>query len=113
MAKNYRGDTGRMHFTAGSALSSGDPHVLNTDTFGVVEDDVASGDVGVLNTLGQYELTCLGTDVIDPGADLYWDAGNSRLTLTASTHKWVGKAANSSPNGTTLVVVELHQTEHA
>lgn len=41
-------------------------------------------------------LNILASDTPAVGAPLYWDAGNSRLTTTASTHKKVGFCMNAT-----------------
>lgn len=51
----------------------------------------------------EIEYAKLTTDDFTPGAIVYFDAGNDRLTLTASTHKKAGIActttAGSAPTG--------------
>lgn len=96
-------------FTLSGTLSAGDVVVLN-DMVGICANDGVSGDQGYLAVEGTFgPITCLGTDVIGVGDDLWWDAGNSRLTLTASTHKYAGKAASVSGSGTTTVDLKLVQ----
>lgn len=55
----------------------------------------------------QVNYAKLTTDVVAIGATLYFDAGNDRLTLTASTHKKAGVAATAAGNGVTTVDVHL------
>jgi predicted RecA/RadA family phage recombinase len=57
-----------------------------------------------------FTLAKLSTDVVAQGAILYWDAGNSRLTVTASTHKKAGLAAGAAGSGVSTVAVDLGQT---
>lgn len=55
----------------------------------------------------EVEYAKLTTDVVTVGAVLYFDAGNDRLTLTASTHKQAGIALNAAGNGVTSCRVLL------
>jgi len=103
---NYKGPGTQMKFTAGRAYSADDGVVIGKRV-GVCPNDVADTAEGIANIVGQYEMTVLGTDVVTVGALLYWDDGNTRLTLTASTHELAGYAATASPDGVTTVEVIL------
>ena len=106
MAKNYRQKGDVLSFTAGAALASGQGLILH-DQFGVVAGAAAIGADAELFVEGVFELDCLGTDTISTGMDLYWDNGNSRLTLASAGNRFAGKAANESPNGSPTVWVKL------
>jgi predicted RecA/RadA family phage recombinase len=64
----------------------------------------ASGQLVTYRVLGRIDgVAKLSTDVVAVGHILYWDAGNSRLTTTASSHKRAGRAASAAGNGVTTV----------
>ena len=77
--------------------------------FGVAEGTYAAADTEmVLDTLGVHDLPKLGTDVVDAGDALYWDDGNSRLTLSTATGLLlVGYATVAAGNGVTTVACRL------
>lgn len=58
----------------------------------VCETDLNSGEVGAMKVAGLFEIVKLTADVVTPGAKLYWDDTNKRLTTTASTNQLAGKA---------------------
>lgn len=103
-----RGDA--VDFTvAGSAVSSGDPH-LDGVRFGIVIADAAVGEVATKQTVGVFDgLPILGTDVVSgPGIPLYWDDGNSRLTITAAIGLvLVGYSMEAKGSGPTTIQARL------
>lgn len=111
MGFNQRTSGNLLPFTSAAVLTAGQMAVVN-DTFGIVAADLAIGDAGNLALEGTFgPLACLSTDVIAVGADLYYDAGNTRLTLTKSTHKYAGKAASVSGSGLATVDLRVVQAE--
>lgn len=106
MARNYDQLGKVWDHTAGSNLTSGQP-VLMGDVLGVALSDIANGSSGSVAVSGTFTIAKLSTDTPAQGAALYWDAGNSRLTTTASTHKLAGYAAAAAGNGDTTVRVRL------
>lgn len=93
----------RIDYTPGSALAAGEVVSLGT-MIGVPAAPIAANELGVLHVAGVAKgVTCLGTDVITVGAQLFWDAGNSRLTLTETDNVYAGAAASASANGVTTV----------
>lgn len=96
-----------MDHTPSSAVAK-DEVVVFSDKIGVANDAIASGATGILHVAGVFELPCLSTDVVAQGDKLYWDAGNTRLTLTASTHKTAGWAFAASADGVTTCQVKLN-----
>lgn len=106
MARNYNQPGNVWTHTAGSNLTSGQP-VLMGDVLGVALSAIANGAKGSVAVSGTFTITKLTTDVVAQGAALYWDAGNSRLTTTASTNKLAGYAASPAGNGDTTVQVRL------
>lgn len=88
--------------TAPADVSSG-AGVKVGSLFGVAAGDALTGAEVEISPRGVYELPVLGTDDVGVGDKLYWDDGNSRLTLTASTHLLVGVATAVSGVGITTV----------
>lgn len=107
MALKYKTSGETIMYTAGADVESGDVVVVG-DRVGIALTDIANGATGPVALRGVWTVTALGTDDIAVGKTLYWDAGNSRATLTASTHKKIGTAAAASGSLVTTVDVELH-----
>lgn len=107
MAKNYVSDGRYVTVTAVAAVSSGDG-VLIGNLFGVAQKDAAIGEDFVIDTKGIYDLPCLSTDDISVGEALYWDDGNSRLTVTATANYFVGVGADASGSGDATVQLRLN-----
>lgn len=101
-----------MDFTPGVAIAAGTVIVFNGNTagsiFGIAERDIAANVQGAVAVAGQFTLPKLSTDNVAPGETLYWDAGNARCTVTASTHKKIGRAVSTAGSGITTVVVQLN-----
>lgn len=95
-----------LDYTPGSNVSAGDI-VVTGDLVGQVVADTLANQLGALRVEGVINVPKLTTDVVVFGSTLYWDAGNSRATLTASTHKKIGKAVEAAGNGVTNVDVKL------
>lgn len=102
----------------GSAVSLGDVVGLGV-VKGVVVDcghgatgpntsiaNLSSGEVAVS---GKIRVPKLSTDTCVEGDRLYWDAGNTRATVTKSTHAHLGVAASIGTNGGTYVDVLLNK----
>lgn len=100
--KQSNGDL--IDYTPGSAASAGDIVVLG-DLVGQVPSDLAANEKGSLRIKGVINAPKLTSDDVAAGATLYWDAGNSRATLTASTHKQIGYAAAAA--GTSASSVDI------
>lgn len=96
-----------IDYTAGSALTAG-TIVLIGNRIGVLLSDLANGETGPAQVTGVFELNKLSTDVVTQGALLYWDAGNSRLTVTASTHKLAGYAWKAADGTTSAVQIKIN-----
>lgn len=107
MAKKFIQPGEVIDYTAGSALSAG-AVVLIGNRIGVLLTDLANGEVGAAQVTGVWEIAKLSTDVVSQGALLYWDAGNSRLTTTASTHKLAGYAWAAAGSGDTTVQIKIN-----
>lgn len=94
------------HTVTGSAVKAG-AIVVAGDLVGQIVTDGAVGDVVGLRVEGVIHAPKLTTDVVVVGAKLYWDAGNSRLTTTASTHKTAGYAVEAAGDGVASVSIKL------
>lgn len=95
-----------IDYTPETAKSAGDI-VVQSNLVGQVVSDLAANEKGALRIEGVITAPKLSTDVVAIGNTLYWDAGNSRCTTTASTHKIIGKAVSVAGNGATTVDVKL------
>ena len=87
-AKVKNGGTAKV---AGKLIVVGEVVALLLKDAGVNEADVPALIEDV-----EIEYTKLSTDDFTPGAIVYFDAGNDRLTLTASTHKKAGIASTTT-----------------
>lgn len=104
--KNFiaKGDT--MAFVAGSTLLSGAVVAFGAG-YGVACDDVANTAAGQLLTEGVVKLTSdTGTAYVS-GDRLYWDAGSTRVTKTASGNKAIGYAWGAKASATAYAYVKL------
>ena len=102
----YRHTGDMIDYTPGSNVSAGDI-VVQSELVGQVVADTLSGDKGALRVTGVINVPKLSTDVVAIGDVLYWDAGNTRATTTASTHNIIGKAVEAAGSGVTDVDVML------
>ena len=94
-------------YTPVSAVAQGSV-VVQADLVGVAELAIPANTLGSLSVRGLYNINKLSTDVVAAGAILYWDAANSRATITASTHKIFGRAVAAAGNGATKVLAVLN-----
>lgn len=69
---------------------------------------IATGEPYTIQLDGVFQFPILGTDTPALGALLYWDAGNNRLTTTASTHKSAGLAVAAKTSGPTTIEIDLN-----
>ena len=98
-----------IDYTPVADVASGDVIVLG-EINGIALVDIVANEIGALALEGIFQFACLSTDVVSVGDALYWDAGNSEATLTASTHKFLGYATTASANGVEVVESKLiHQ----
>ena len=96
-----------IDYPAGSAVSSGQILLIG-NRIGVALTAIAAGAVGAVRVQGVFTVAKLSTDVVAQGDLLYWDAGNTRLTTTASTHKLAGYAFKAAGSGVTTVEVNIN-----
>lgn len=95
-----------IDYTPGADVSAGDI-VVQSELCGQAVTDIAANTKGALRIEGVITAPKLSTDDVAIGNVLYWDAGNSRCTKTASTHNILGKAVSVAGNGATSVDVKL------
>lgn len=106
---NYKQSGEVLDFTATAALSSGDLVLVGTKV-GVATVDLAIGEEGSVRVWGVCDVPKLSTDVVTQGAALYFDEGNSWLTLddNAGANTLAGYAFAAAGNGVTTVLVKLN-----
>lgn len=107
MSTNYIQPGEVLDYTAGADIASGAVVVMDS-LVGVALKAIANGATGPVKVRGVFELPKLSTDTINQGQVVYWDAGNSRITETASTHAVAGRAAAASGSGVTTCRVLLN-----
>lgn len=76
-------------------VCSGIPRLF-VNHLGVLTTDTPDGALGSYRMYWQGYMNILSSDTPAVGDILYWDAGNSRLTTTASTHKKVGTCMSAT-----------------
>jgi len=92
--------------TLGGTFASGAP-ILMGDILGVCVNGGVSGDKVSVAVCGVFELAKKSSDTPAQGAKLYWDATNSELTTTSSSHKLAGYAYEAAISGATIVRCKL------
>lgn len=96
-----------IDYVATGTITSGQV-ILIGNRIGVALAPIANGSTGAVRMLGVFTIAKLSTDVVAAGDLLYWDAGNSRLTTTASSHKLAGYAFTAAGNGVTTVEISIN-----
>jgi predicted RecA/RadA family phage recombinase len=104
--KNYIQEGETMNYTAGAAITAGQM-VLVTGVVGIAVSDCASGAVGVMATMGVFEVAKEGTDAPAQGQIMYYNATNGTATVTASSNKVIGYAWAAAASGDSTVQVRL------
>src|SRR5690625_1190963 len=89
--KNFISPGDTLTFTAGTDIASGDG-VLVGSLFGIATGDVKVTKTGTLKLTGVFDLPKTASQTWAVGDPVYWDAGDSVCTKTASTHKLIGTA---------------------
>ena len=108
MAKNYIHEGDVLDYTAGGAALASGAVVLAGKRIGVVLRDIAANATGALSITGVWAIAKLAGDAVVIGDLLYWDAGNSRLTVTAGGNTLAGFAASSAGAGVTTVNIKIN-----
>lgn len=108
MPANYRyGSVLMVPHTPSSAVAAGDVVVVDSE-IRIAHSPIAANEAGELAApagTAVYEIQKLSSDVVTDGLQLYWDAGNTRVTITASTHKKAGRAVGAAGAGVTTCYV--------
>jgi len=100
MAQRPQVFDGTLTLLSSGAVSVGAVVVSGDSILVALTAATAASQAVTYRLLGRVDdMPCLSTDVVAPGNILYWDAGHTRLTLTASSHKRAGRAARASENG--------------
>lgn len=101
--KNYvqRGDT--LSLTAPATLLSGDVVVVGA-FIGIAAHDAASGDNVETSLNGVFTLAKAAV-AISQGDTLYWVAGSSHVSKTASGNTLIGKATQAAASGDATITV--------
>jgi len=94
-----------LDYTPTAAVAAG-AVVLLGDTVTVAPLAIAANALGVVAVDGVWSIA-KATGAVSQGVTLYWDATNSVVTTTASTHKTAGKAAAAAASGDASVMVLL------
>jgi len=101
-----------INLTAGSAISSNDV-ILLPGMIAVAQTAAATGETYAAGISGVYELACKSTDVVAIGDELFWDADNEEMTLTAAGHVYAGLATKASGSGTATVEILINAPRRA
>lgn len=101
--KNFvaRGDA--LEITADADYASGDG-VLVGSLFGVAANAMATGETGVINVTGVYDLPKAPSQAWTVGALVYWDEDNGRATSTAGANVLIGCAVAAVGSGAGEVI---------
>ena len=82
--------------------------VLMGTKIGVCVADIANTATGPVRVTGVHSIAKLSTDVVAQGAALYWDNGNTRLTVTSAGNTYAGWATAAAGNGVTTVNCKIN-----
>lgn len=102
MAKNLVAPGDVLDYTVPSAttIASGDP-VLIGDLLGVALIGGTTGDMIPIQVEGVFTLAKTTGEAWTLGSKLYWSAGTSKVTTTATSNKHIGYAAADAASGDT------------
>lgn len=78
--KNFVQQGAVISATAPANLLSGDGVQIGS-MFGVASTDAASGKKVELAVVGVFKLPVKAADTVNPGTELFWDAGNGEATV--------------------------------
>lgn len=109
MSRNFVHDGSRMVVTAPAAVSSGDLVIVG-QMFGVAQASAASAASVAIRAGGVHSLRKLNgaSTSYAAGANLFWDATNSNVTISATSNTRIGVAAQAGANTDVLAVVRLN-----
>jgi predicted RecA/RadA family phage recombinase len=104
--KNFIAEGCSIEYTAGADIDSGDVVALGMGV-GVAAGDIANGEKGTVHVRGVFELAKATGTAWTEGDKLYWDAGASKFTKTATGNKPAGFAHAAAASGDTMGYVNL------
>jgi predicted RecA/RadA family phage recombinase len=108
MARNYVGEGDVLDYTTGGAAALSGAVVAMSKRIGIVLGDIPANSTGSVGVTGVWTVAKLATDVVNQGDLLYWDAANSRLTVTAGALQVAGYAAAAADNGAATVRIKIN-----
>lgn len=92
MATNYVSEGKRIRVTAPAAVTSGQFIFVGAQLFGVTQSSAASAENVAIVTRGVADLpkaNAISTSAV-AGANVHWDATNSRTTFSATSNTRIG-----------------------
>lgn len=93
--------------TSATLIASGGV-VVSNDFVGLSVTEIPVNSSGTIELEGVYSSQSKATgEAWAVGQKLYYDAGNSRFTTTASTHVWAGWAWEAAASAATTGTVKL------
>ena len=95
-----------INHTAASAIAAGEVLVAE-DAVRIAHQPIAAGRVGAMAARGGV-YSCTADAAIDNGRKLYWDAGNSKVSINSSAgaRKLIGEAGSTAAaDGDAILVV--------
>lgn len=104
--KNYVCEGDVFEFTAGGTITAGSP-VLMGSIVGIAAKGGVSGEVIPVNVCGVFTVTKATGAAWAVGDALYWDAGNSSFTKTASGNTLAGYAYAAAASGAATGQIKL------
>ena len=108
MAKNYIEEGDVLNFTAGGAPVPSGSIVIMGKRAGVALGDIVANGQGAVSVTGVWAITKVPADAVGQGDLLYWDAANSRLTVTAAGNTLAGYAAAAAAAGVGIVNIKIN-----
>lgn len=83
--------------------------VVANSLVGVATETKGAGVENEFRVKGVFRLAILSTDTPAAGDKLYWDDGNDRLTTTASTHVYAGRATVDKASGVAYIACAINE----
>ncbi len=110
MATNFIATGDKLTLPAPFAVTRGNIVVVNTNLFGVAQDNAASASNVVLATTGIFSFTKTSgaSTSAAAGGYVYWDNTNSKATISATSNTKIGVCVETNTNNDTTVKVRLN-----
>jgi predicted RecA/RadA family phage recombinase len=105
MSAKYDKIADRINYTPGTDVSSGDI-VSVGGLIGVATADIASGDVGDLAIVGQFEIDLASGQTFSAGDAVYVDASSEAHASTGSFFGWAVEDSDSDTDTVKAVLVQ-------